>query len=85
VIVGEEADDGTQALLRKVHSLYLPNKVLILCDTSKYTFLATRHKLLTSLQKKGGQATAYVCQNFTCSLPVTSEEELEKLVLQESM
>ena len=36
--------------------------------------------LLEQLKLVDGKATAYVCENFTCSLPVTTVEQLEELL-----
>jgi hypothetical protein len=36
--------------------------------------------LLQDRKAINGQATAYVCQNFTCRNPVTDPEELRALI-----
>lgn len=56
-------------------------KVLILVEDSD-GFLQQRQPALSSMSQQGGVATAYVCQNFTCSLPVTDPEELRRLLLE---
>lgn len=37
-------------------------------------------EFLNSLTKKDGKATAYVCENYTCDLPVTSVADLERVL-----
>jgi uncharacterized protein YyaL (SSP411 family) len=78
VIVGNPADAGVKALIAEVNSLYLPNKVLQLATPG--TALADISPLLQGKTQIDGQATVYVCQNFTCSAPVTSASELRALL-----
>lgn len=55
-------------------------QVLMVADGDSSGFLYRQLPFLASLERKDGKATAYVCSNFTCSLPVTSVQELrEKL------
>jgi len=78
VIVGNPAHAGVKALIAEVNSLYLPNKVLQLATPG--TALADISPLLQGKTQIDGQATVYVCQNFTCSAPVTSASELRALL-----
>jgi uncharacterized protein len=78
VIVGNPADAGVKALIAEVNSLYLPNKVLQLATPG--TALADISPLLQGKTQIDGKATLYVCQNFTCSAPVTSASELRALL-----
>ena len=80
VIAGDRDAADTKDLLKCVHSHYMPNKVLMLCDGKEDTFLASKLSIFKTLVRKEGKATAYVCENFTCSLPVNSVEELEKIL-----
>ncbi|RXN01241.1 hypothetical protein EOD39_7389 [Acipenser ruthenus] len=68
-----------RALTAQYHSL---KQVLLLADGNTESFLYQRLPVLTSMTPQGGKATAFVCKNFTCSLPVTSPEELRKLLLE---
>lgn len=56
-------------------------QVLMLIDDDAGSFLCQRQPALSSMTQRGGVATAYVCQDFTCSLPVTDPQELRKLLL----
>jgi uncharacterized protein YyaL (SSP411 family) len=78
VIVGNPADADVKALIAEVNSLYLPNKVLQLATPG--TALANISPLLQGKTQIDGKATVYVCQNFTCSAPVTSASELRALL-----
>lgn len=46
------------------------------------SFLSQFLPALTSMKQQGGVATAYVCQDFTCSLPITDPEELRRILLE---
>ncbi|XP_038064330.1 spermatogenesis-associated protein 20-like [Patiria miniata] len=80
IIRGEPDAEDALALIRCVHSRFLPNKILLLADGNKDSFLCSKLSLLPTLEKLDGKATAYVCENYQCQLPVTSVEELEKLL-----
>lgn len=53
----------------------------MLLDNDTDGFLRQRLPVLSSMTQQGGVATAYVCQDFTCSLPVTDPQELRRLLL----
>ncbi|XP_056152913.1 spermatogenesis-associated protein 20 [Lampris incognitus] len=82
VIAGQRDAPDTNSLLAVVNSLFLPHKVLILAEGDEQSFLYQRLPFLSSLStQQGGAATAYVCQDFTCALPVTDPQELRRLLL----
>jgi uncharacterized protein len=81
VIAGEHDRADTLALLTEVHRHYLPNKVLLLADAAGREFLGNQVSAVVGMRTIGGRAVAYVCENFTCRTPVTSPEELQKLLL----
>ena len=71
MIVGEPGKPDAQALLRALHSIYAPNKVVLLRSPDSADLLSeiaefTRHQ--ASLEKK---ATAYVCTDHVCQQPTT--------------
>ena len=80
IIVGERDAEDTKQLLRCVHSHYIPHKVLMLCDGKADGFLASKLNVFKTLERKDNRATAYVCENYTCHLPVNSVEELQKIL-----
>ncbi|XP_078135033.1 spermatogenesis-associated protein 20 isoform X2 [Sander vitreus] len=81
VICGQRDAPDTTSLLAAVNSLFLPHKVLMLIDGDADGFLCQRLPVLSSMSQQGGVATAYVCQDYTCSLPVTDPQELRRLLL----
>jgi hypothetical protein len=85
VILGELA--GRQALLREIHSRYLPNKFIAQVDPATFNHVADL-PLFRGRSLLEGRPTAYVCRNFTCRRPVWSPEDLTReltaLVVSES-
>ncbi|OPH47169.1 hypothetical protein BC351_11740 [Paenibacillus ferrarius] len=80
VIAGDPAKPLTQQMLRAVRRQYLPNALLILHPPGPAG--EEVRKLIPLVQDKlplGGQATAYVCQNFACQAPTQELEDLENL------
>lgn len=75
VIVGEEgADDLERALAVR----YLPSTVVLRLTPAGQRDLAGLLPLVASMQPVDGRAAAYVCQQFTCSAPVTTVEALRE-------
>jgi hypothetical protein len=63
-------------LLAEVYRRFMPNSVL--AAAAPESEAATSVPLLEARPMRGGRATAYVCKNYACNLPVTSPEELAK-------
>jgi len=76
VIIGDLGAAATQALLETVHKRYLPNKVLVVAHPEQVDELSQRIPLLAGRTQIDGAATAYVCENYACQLPVTEPEAL---------
>ncbi len=68
-LVGDPAAADTQALLAEIRLHYLPNSVLALRAPGDKA--AALIPLLAGRDPINGRATAYVCRNFVCNLPVT--------------
>jgi len=67
-IVGVVDDPRTLALVREVHQRWLPAGVLAWGDAEV--------GLLHDRPLTEGRPTAYVCESFTCRMPVTEPDEL---------
>jgi uncharacterized protein YyaL (SSP411 family) len=78
VIVGNPAEAGVQELIAEINSIYLPNKGIQTVRPG--ASLVEISPLLQGKTAVDGKPTAYVCQNFTCSAPVTSAAELRALL-----
>ena len=74
-IIGDPASPDTKALIRTVYDRYLPNKVVVQAlDRMDDPAMP----LLHGKPRRNGRATAYVCEHYTCRLPVTEPEALAK-------
>ena len=80
IVAGEKSLPDTRALLEVVNSCYLPHKTLILHEPGSNTFLTKHLPALESMVAIDNKATAYVCENFTCTAPVNEPDELRKLL-----
>lgn len=70
VIAGEPGAADTRAMLRLVHDRFIPNKILLIADGgSGQRQLAQWLPFLQGVSRKGGRATAYICENYVCQLP----------------
>ena len=78
-IAGDPQQPGTQGLLAIVNQRYLPDSVLA-CASPDNAAAAQIVPLLADRPLKDGLPSAYVCQNFTCQAPVTTGEDLAKLL-----
>tara|TARA_B100000315_G_scaffold255382_1_gene298590 strand:+ start:2523 stop:4562 length:2040 start_codon:yes stop_codon:yes gene_type:complete len=77
VVIGNRMSSATKALLTRIQSVYIPNKVVILVDDKNSSTLPPIAQGKNAL---GEKPTVYVCHNFTCSKPVTSWTDLKPLL-----
>ena len=71
VVAGEPAAADTRAMLQEIHRRFLPNTVILLADGGEgQQTLAARLPFMQDLKPLEGKATAYLCENYTCSLPI---------------
>jgi uncharacterized protein YyaL (SSP411 family) len=81
IIAGKRDDTGTLALLEEVYAHYIPNKILILAEPGKVNkvipFLSSI--IPASIEK----SEAYICENYTCRLPVSDIEALKNILTEQ--
>ena len=84
VLIGDPEAPDTQAMLGAVQRCYVPYKTVMQIDPQRVeaglAALPLLRDVLAGKTQVDGQATAYVCHDFTCSLPVTRPDELEALL-----
>jgi len=81
VIAGKPGAADTRALLQELHAHFIPEKILLFADGADgQKFLASKNEFLETVAPVDGKAAAYVCENFTCQLPVTDVAALRKLL-----
>ena len=78
VVVGRQGEAEATALIKQINQLYMPNSVLQLVGLDQA--LENISPLLKGKAQIDGKPTVYVCENFTCSAPVTSWSELKPLL-----
>jgi hypothetical protein len=81
VIVGKPQAEDTKAMVEALRKAFVPNKVVIFRPTDEQepgiTRLAGFTKDLACLDNK---ATAYICKDFRCELPVTDTQQMLALL-----
>lgn len=81
IIAGNPDSPDTRALLHEIHKHFIPNKALILTDGKETPPAATDHeKFIRSHKRIEGKATVYMCENFTCKLPVNNPKTLADII-----
>ncbi len=80
LVTGETGHPGTDALLAEIHRSFVPNRVILLADASNRQHLAQVAPALLAMQSGTGDPAAFVCEHFTCKLPVTNPAELRALL-----
>ena len=82
VLTGDSTTPEFQALASHLRRKFLPNAALLHADGGAgQAWLATHNEAIAGMKPVSGHPAAYVCQNFTCQAPVTTVEELEKVLL----
>ncbi len=76
-VVGKSSE--WEALLQPVREKFLPHRVLAFLEKHD-SELVRRIPLLEGKTAIDDQATVYVCRNYTCQEPVTTAQELERVL-----
>ncbi|MCI0665306.1 MAG: thioredoxin domain-containing protein [Acidobacteria bacterium] len=72
IIAGQRGKEDTEKMLREAHARFIPNKIILLADGGAGQEFLSRHlPFIQSVKMRGGKATAYICENYTCKLPTT--------------
>ena len=81
VIVGNPEADDTKEMLSSLGKHFIPYKVVLLKHDDQETADITKIAEYTEYHSSfDGKATAYVCLDFACKMPVTNTEEMLKLL-----
>jgi uncharacterized protein YyaL (SSP411 family) len=76
IILSGEKDSDVKGFQKEIFSRFIPNKVVMYNTSEHHEVLTEYSSMLEGKNPIGGKATAYVCQNFTCQLPVTETDGL---------
>jgi uncharacterized protein YyaL (SSP411 family) len=81
VLVGNRGAADTKALVRTLYSRFVPNRIVLLVDSDETrAALAQRIPAIEAMASLEGRATAYVCRNFACQLPVSEPAQFDELI-----
>ena len=81
VLAGAPDAPGMAELCAALHSRFAPRKVVLAVDSQDArATLASRIPAIASMTAVDGRAAAYVCENYTCRLPVCEAAELTELL-----
>ncbi len=75
--VGSPRDPGYDRLHREVARHFIPNRIIVHREP---TAPESHHRLLKDKHTVNGQATLYVCRDFTCQAPITHPEDIAQVV-----
>jgi len=83
IIAGDPKSASARAMLKAAYGVFDPYRVILHADNGEgQSFLRSLGLEYVSegSMAKDDKATAYVCQNFTCSLPTNDLADFEKIV-----
>lgn len=76
VLVGNKDAVHTQEMITALRSAYIPNKVVIFRADEKSPEIATISPFVSNMTSIDGNPTAYVCRNYSCTLPATDAQKM---------
>ncbi|MCB0723273.1 MAG: thioredoxin domain-containing protein [Ignavibacteriae bacterium] len=77
IITGDPSSQETQSLINTVNKRFIPDKIFIVASKVDDNSLIP---YLSSIVTDKTKPMAYVCENYTCKLPVNNSVQLEKLL-----
>jgi len=81
VIVGEQGDEDTKSMINGLWEQYLPHVMIVFKPLNEDDQLLARLAPFTrDLKSPGGKATAYLCTNHACALPITDLHQVLELL-----
>jgi len=81
VLAGNLGSPDLLAMMKELHKHHLPTKVVLFADQKEgQQYLSQRLPFVKDMQMVDNKPTAYVCQNYTCNLPVNTPEKMAQLL-----
>ena len=80
ILVGERDAPDTRQLLAALHSRFVPHRIVLLVDRESRQALARYIPAIADMTAIGGQATAYVCEDYACKLPTADVAAFAQLL-----
>jgi uncharacterized protein len=79
IIVGKSSDDISK-IQKLLNSKFIPNKISLYKPTDREDEINLIAPFLTHYKEIDGKTTIYICTNYECKQPVTSVEEMMRLI-----
>lgn len=76
VVAGYSDHDDTTNILEYLQSRYDPNTIVVFKDEEAGQLWDQKAEYLQAMHSINGQATAYICENFSCHEPIVGLDEL---------
>jgi len=81
ILVGDRDAGDTRALLRALHARFVPHRMVLLVDSPEARdALAGGIPAIAAMERLEGRASAYVCRNYTCQMPVSEVDRFAELI-----
>ncbi|MEO8371661.1 MAG: thioredoxin domain-containing protein, partial [Candidatus Solibacter sp.] len=81
ILAGARNSPAMAALLRELNTRFVPNRVVLLADTAEARAqLAAMLPSIAAMTSEEGSASAYVCRDYTCQLPVREPARFAELI-----
>jgi len=81
LIAGDLSSSETDKMIKTAHQVYFPNRVLMLKEGgARGESLSEIAPFTGPVTSRGNEATAYVCENFSCGSPVGNASELGSIL-----
>ena len=78
VVSGKLGRPDTEIMLAMIRKRFLPGKIVLLADGGAGHFLAQYQPVLAELPRQKNKTTVYLCENFSCQLPISDLAELAR-------
>lgn len=79
VIAGKLGRPDTEIMLAMIRKRFLPGKIVLLADDGAgQEFLGQFQPILAEMTAQENKTTVYLCENFSCQLPISDLAELAK-------
>ncbi|MFN7937174.1 MAG: thioredoxin domain-containing protein [Bryobacteraceae bacterium] len=80
ILAGEHEAPETKAMLQAARRLFLPDSTIVLLEEGSRGKLAEWMPFTADMRTVDGRTTAYVCEDYTCQLPVNQLDEFVQLL-----
>jgi uncharacterized protein YyaL (SSP411 family) len=81
ILAGEGDSEGTRAMLSALRQRFLPEAIVLLVDSEvSRERLGVWLPVIRDMKFEEGRTMAYVCENYTCQMPVSDLDQFIKLL-----